>query len=327
MTNTASRIAGDDVLTNILVFKWLPGIFMLFCIPVITLILKKQGSRHILAGVLMFVWNPVVLYEVWGNGHNDITMIFFILLAVLALLYKRYTFTILALTAGVLFKFIPILLIPAAGLISLRDLPDLQARIRYIASTLAATLLLVVLAYFPVWEGVKVLTFLNHSTFFTTSIPAILFRILKIWFESNLVASIVSKTALALTLAFVAWQSWRAFRNKSLYSFPQASFNILAFYLLVTCLWFQQWYTVWLIGLAPVLALESAQLFAILFGFLALGKQFFMFPLLIWPNPRPTQPRLEIEFALGVLGIPWILAVFLLWKTKIFERFFRSPQS
>ena len=41
----------------------------------------------------------------------------------------RHTLSVLALVAGALFKFVPLLLLPAAGLISLRALPDARARL------------------------------------------------------------------------------------------------------------------------------------------------------------------------------------------------------
>jgi len=317
LAEAAVRLAGNGMFANVLALKWLPGIFLLASAGVIAGILKRQGSKFILAGVMMFAWNPIVLYEVWGNGHNDIVMVFFILLAVWAMLYKQHTLTILALIAGILVKFIPVLLIPAAGLISLRDLPDLRARIRYVVVTSFTAALLVYFAYRPFWAGYNVLSIPQRTRLFTTSLPAVFYRISIPWLGQNRAAALISSAALILTISFAIWQGWRAYRNSSIYSFPQASFNILAFYLLVTCLWIQQWYSVWLIGLAPVLASGAAQLFAILFGFLAISKQLFLYPLVIWPNPRPPQPRLEIELTLGVLGLPWLLALALLVRKNI----------
>jgi len=314
LAGVAARLGDNGMFASVLALKWLPGIFMLASTGVIAAILKKQASNTILAGVLMFAWNPIVLYEVWGNGHNDIVMVFFILLAVWALLYKRYTIAILALAAGTLVKFIPILLIPAAGLIAIRELPSLRARFRFIVATLISVSLLAFLIYLPFWQGFQVLTVFQRSNLFTTSLPAVIYRLSTPGLGQKRAAELISSAALILTIGFAVWQGWRAYRNTSIYSFAQASFNILAFYLLITCLWFQQWYTVWLIGLAPILASGAAQLFAILFGFLAIGKQLFMYPLVIWPNPRPPQPRLEIELTLGVLGLPWMLALALLFR-------------
>jgi hypothetical protein len=321
LAGATSRLAGNDILGNVLAFKWLPGLFLLGSIALIAGVLKRHTSRSVLAGVLLLAWNPVVLYEVWGNGHNDIIMVFWVLLAVWAMLEKRYTLANLALVMGVLVKFIPALLLPVSVLVALTQLPDWRLRLRYLFLSALGGALLVFLAYAPLWEGPQVFSFARRASLFTTSLPAVAYQLAIPRLGDAQSASLVSKIALVLTLGFAVFQAWRASRSPSKFSFAQASFNILTFYLLVTCLWFQQWYAVWLVALAPVLEDGAAQLFGILFGFLALAKQFIMFPLLIYPNPRPPQPRFEIEFALGVLGFPWLCALLLLFK----NRFRRSP--
>jgi hypothetical protein len=65
----------------------------------------------------------MILYETLANGHNEVAIAFCILLAAWALQRHRYKPAILALLAGTLLKFIPALLLSAAGLIALRDLP------------------------------------------------------------------------------------------------------------------------------------------------------------------------------------------------------------
>jgi hypothetical protein len=323
LAGATSRLAGNGVLANVLAFKWLPGLFLLGSVGVVAAILKRHTSRPVLAGVLLLAWNPVVLYEAWGNGHNDIIMIFWVLLAVWAMLEKRYTLANLALVMGALVKIIPVLLVPVAVLIALEQLPDGRARLRYLALSALGGVLLAGLAYAPLWEGPQVFSLARRADLFTTSLPAVLYQLAKPRIGDTLAASLVSKAALALTLAFAVFQARRASRSPSKFSFAQASFNILTFYLLITCLWFQQWYTVWLVALAPVLEDGAARLFGILFGFLALAKQFYLFPLLIYPDPRPPQPRFEIEFALGVLGFPWLCALLLLFR----NRFRRNPSS
>ena len=72
-----------------------------------------------LAGTLLLAWNPLILYETLGQGHNDVAMLFWVLACAWCLARRRYTLAVLALVAGALFKFVPLLLLPAAGLIAL----------------------------------------------------------------------------------------------------------------------------------------------------------------------------------------------------------------
>jgi hypothetical protein len=99
-------------------------------------------------------------------------------------------------------------------------------------------------------------------------------------------------------------------RNQDGWNFAQAGFNILAFYLLVTCPWFQQWYTVWLLALAPLVASGNSVLLAVIFGFTALGKQLVAGPLLFWPRPKLPQPGLEIRLTLIVMSLVWAYALY-----------------
>ena len=123
LAGITARLAGDGIIANILAFKLLAGIFLLASTLVVAAILRAVAPERALAGVVLLAWNPVILYETFGNGHNDIAMIFWVLLAAWLLLKRAYTAACVALVMGALFKFIPLLMLPAAGLIALRDLP------------------------------------------------------------------------------------------------------------------------------------------------------------------------------------------------------------
>ncbi|HEX9012223.1 MAG TPA: hypothetical protein VF813_01860, partial [Anaerolineaceae bacterium] len=77
----ATKLAGNGIEANLIAFKALPGLFYLLSLPVAALMLRRVTARPALPALLLLAWNPLVLYEVWGNGHNDIMMAFFILLA------------------------------------------------------------------------------------------------------------------------------------------------------------------------------------------------------------------------------------------------------
>ncbi len=47
-----------------------------FTCELIAAILRRLAPDRLLAGVVLFLWNPVVLYETIGQGHNDVAMLF-----------------------------------------------------------------------------------------------------------------------------------------------------------------------------------------------------------------------------------------------------------
>lgn len=63
--------------------------------------------------VLIYAWNPIVLWEFSGSGHIDAAMIAFVALALLARQARRDTLTGVLLGAAALTKFFPLVLLPA----------------------------------------------------------------------------------------------------------------------------------------------------------------------------------------------------------------------
>ena len=303
-------LAGDGIITNILAFKILPGIFHLASIAVVISFLRRSQPQHALSGALLLGWNPVLLYETWGNGHNDIAMMFWVLLTALLMSQKRYSLGTLSLVAGTLIKFIPALLIPAAMLISYHSLENLKFRFWFIVKTSLASALLIMIAYIPFWNGTATFSIGRRMQMFTTSIPALMYRILKPALGWSEAAHLVSLGALGLLAIFTLIQTLRVQKQESTPDFLQAAFNILTFYLLVTCLWFQQWYGIWLISLAPLLPVRSRR-FALVFGYWVLSKQLIFVQLIIpaMSHKPETVVWLEPLLALIVLGVPWIYAL------------------
>jgi len=315
-TAFGGRLAGDAVLANVLVFKVILAAFLAGCAGLIAAILRRLAPDRALAGVALFLWNPVVLYETIGQGHNDVAMLFWMLLAVWLLLQKRYTLTIVALLIGALFKYIPVLFIPAALAIALRDLGATRSRLRYLGVTAIVSIALVVLAYAPFWNGLETLSIARRANLYTTSLPAVAFNLLQLSSSRENAARTVSLTALAITAIAALIAAWQARRDRSNLSFARSMFTLTAFYLLVTVPWFHAWYAVWLIGLAALLPIGHAVNLALIFSFAVLSKPLLFGPQLLWPTRPPEESRL-IEAYLGplVLALPWLYAIYALFDT------------
>jgi hypothetical protein len=314
LAGVTAILAGKDMVATMIAFKLLPGVFTLSSAVVVALILRRVAPEHALAGTLLLAWNPVVLYETWGNGHNDMAMVFWVLLAALALVYARYSLAILSLVCGVLIKYIPVLVLPAAGMVALYHLRSWRARLGFLVVSGLGSLALVFLSLSPYWHGLKTLTIQRRQSLFTASVPSTLFNALDVYrpeLNAAEVAKMISLAAFGLTVLFALAQALRAGRGQPWERFTQSAFNVLVFYLLITNLWFQQWYVLWLIGLAPLLQ-GRARYLAILFGFTSLAKQFIVAPLLFWDGPRFEQPWSELWFTLGSLGIPLAYTVYAL---------------
>jgi len=310
-------LAGDGIVANILAFKILPGIFHLTSIVVVVSFLRRNHPQYALSGALLLGWNPVLLYETWGNGHNDIAMMFWVLLAALLISQKQYSLGTLSLVGGTLIKFIPVLLIPTALLIGYHSLENIKSRIWFIVKTSLAAAYLIMIAYVPFWNGMATFSVARRMQMFTTSVPSVMYRILTPALEGSEAARLVSLGALGLLAIFTLIQTLRAQKQESSKDFLQSAFNIFAFYLLVTCLWFQQWYGIWLISLAPLLPVRSRR-FALFFGFWVMSKQLIFVQLFIPAIPNKPEMAMWLEplMTLIVLGVPLIYALLVLRTSR-----------
>lgn len=310
LAKTVAGFAGDHVVQNVIAFKLLEMLFLLGSAGLLAAILHRAAPQRALSGFMLLAWNPVVLWETIGNGHNDIVMVFFVLAAVLAILYRRYTLGVLALVIGTLVKFIPALMIPAAFLLALRDLRSWRTRATFILVTASLALLLIVLSYAPFWDGPSVLSIQRRTKLFTTSLPTVVLLILQPKVGVEKATHTVSMAAAALTGLFALFEGARAWRDRSWMSFTRSAFDISIFYLLFTALWLWPWYAIWPLALGILLPESRALLGQVAASALMITPWIWGWMLLDHPTATPRWDQLRL--APIVLAVPWMYTLYLL---------------
>ncbi|NTU76188.1 MAG: hypothetical protein HGA86_08720 [Anaerolineaceae bacterium] len=313
-----AKLAGDSIINTVLAFKGTVGIFYLASVGMVALILRRQAPQRALAGTLLFAWNPMVIYETFGNGHNDIVMVFFILLAAWAMSRRFYALAIVALTAGTMAKYMPILLIPAAGLIALREIKTNWHRLRYILVAGISSALFVAICFAPFWEGLSTLTVLKRAILYTSSFPSVVLFSFSDSYGYNQTASFLGPIWTASTALFALWMGYRAYRDQDWTSFARSGALTLLFYNLVCNTWFHVWYAMWSLGLIVLLPVGPVWGLGILFSFSVLIKPFFIRPSILWPNPKMSRLLREASLWLGMQLLPWLytLGYFLFGRKK-----------
>jgi hypothetical protein len=303
-----SRAAGDDPLTNVLVFKAWGLLFYGGSLALIARILSRHAPERALQGVVLFAWNPLVIYETAGNGHNDMAMVFFLLLGTDWLLQKRFLWSALALTAGALIKFVPILLLPIVLAAGLRAAATWRARLRLALVSGAACALMIAAAYAPFWRGGDVLAWERREGMLTASWPAIVQANLERLLGSELSERLVSRQALLLVGAVTLAQAWQVWRRPEGLAPVRAFALVILFYLLFAVLWFQPWYAIWTLALAALLPEGALARTAVLLSYAALWKTI-IFDFIIMSSGK-LPPRLWRENILGpaTLGVVWLYA-------------------
>jgi hypothetical protein len=301
-----TAITGERLLAGILGFK----LVLIACHLLNTLLMDRIAAGTGLArpgvAALAYGWNPLLLYETAGNGHNDIVMLTGLLLALWLLIGRRREVLALpGVTLAVLAKYV-------AGLwglvLLIAWLPAQwrERRWRPVVISGVICLGLVVVSFAPFWDGGKALEGVHRqSDLYTTSLTSWLVALLN---ERRLVVGravlleLIRRVAflvLALTILVSRPRSgdWR--------SLVHALSDISLAYLLVGAFWFQPWYLVPLVGLSPLVN-TWRRVIAIIYAFGATGSYVFYF--YIWPALNWTPDRFVVQsWAVGIAhGPTWV---------------------
>jgi hypothetical protein len=189
-----SRLAGDDLWANLILFKLLVILAYGVAAWLLWATLRRLRPDWAARGLLLFAWNPLVLFETAGNGHNDMVMIA-ALLGALYLLVRGGRWAVLApaaLMLAALVKFVPALLMLPVLVALWHDDPArarrppadanwppaprggrLGARLRRVGSGAALAGLVAVALYAPLWAGPATIGALGRTDLFTASIPRV----------------------------------------------------------------------------------------------------------------------------------------------------------
>lgn len=113
-------------------------------------------SRRV-AGMVFFAWNPLILLELAGNGHNDAVMLFFVVLGFYLLICGREYPAVLALVLAALCKMIAVLVIPPVLIFLMVRRSHWRTRLDFLVKLgmlVAGLVLALYIPFWPPWESI-----------------------------------------------------------------------------------------------------------------------------------------------------------------------------
>jgi hypothetical protein len=143
-----ARLAAEvDPLVHVLIYKFLGSIVVLVSMVLLWRLLPLFGSHGAKrsVGILLFAWNPLVLLELVGSGHNDGFMLMLVLGGLLALaspgrrLVCAPLAALLLFTLAALVKYVPAILVVLTAAAWVPSLPGWRTRIATLAGVCALT--------------------------------------------------------------------------------------------------------------------------------------------------------------------------------------------
>lgn len=247
------RVAGSLLHLGVFLFRSIAVLSFLASVALLWLMLPENYRDRRL---LLFAWNPYVLFEVGNNAHNDMFMMAWALLAVFAFQRKWYIVSFLSLIIATLVKFVPLFLLPIVFLIMLRGKPK-QKMLLHAGIGAAIVALFTVIAFLPFWSGLETfrLIAMLGATF---SLPVYHPMLLLAWlFQVTIIpnpataATVVHAIGIvgfAITLFWIARIAWRSFGKE----LPTAALLYFSGFLVFAMSFYQPWYLLWVIPLVPL---------------------------------------------------------------------------
>ena len=249
-------LARGRLLLNLFLFKALAATLHLAGAALVYGLLGRLDPERRVAGTLFYAWNPLLLYELVGNAHNDAALVALALLGFYLLIRGRGLAAIAALSAAALVKPVAVLWLPPAALWLVVRTPGWPARLRRGAALVGVALLLAAAAYAPFWQGLDTFRgLLAQSDIHGNSLPNLLIMIGHwLWPAAGprVVAGVKLLTALVFA-PFYLWQLATAWRAGTPAGLQRVQFDVMLFYLLFVGFQFWPWYLAWLLVPAALL--------------------------------------------------------------------------
>lgn len=259
-------LAGNNLLALALLEKMLPILFALACLRLVWLIASRITPHRRWQALFLIGWNPLLLLETAGNGHNDTIALCFVLLAFYVLIAGPRWLTLPALALAALVNSLALIFLPLLIVALWRASPQ-QRRAVILPGSTAAALALLSAAMLP-FGGIQSLgSLLQPFAQYATSLPAMLYGFLQPFYSPPLADMIVKALAascfglwyLIMLYRFARRAALQPANEKSIAPAPliTGGYEVAFWFFVLAALAFQPWMILWLV---PFAALETGLL-------------------------------------------------------------------
>jgi hypothetical protein len=257
---------GGQLLAETLAYRLLADLSHWLNLAVLWWALRRLRPGAEPRGLALYAWNPLVLFEFAGNGHNDGTMLVFLLLALGWLARGRALLAWGALVLSIGTKYTTGLLCPLVLWWLTRGARGWR-RAALLAAGGVGTLVALAALYLPWWRGADTLGPVRY--WLTTPLYANYAPIgLAIWLRDALAALgwgapeelepwVFGAQRQIVRAALLGLLAWELLRLRQVAELPLAGVRIWLAFLLAVNTWVLPWYYTWPLALAALSSLSS----------------------------------------------------------------------
>jgi len=254
LTGIPLLLGHGDLLWTYMAFKLLAVAFYFLAGFCIYRIVRITRPGHEWPAALLWLWNPLIVMYVAGNGANDAIMMGLTLLSLYLGVRGRWRLAFPLLALATLVKFVSAVLIPIIVLYAVLTTP--RQKWRVLIESLAVSAGIGILLYAPFWHGMETLTTLRYqASQFTDSPPALLMNLLStVWTQgrSEAFTKLVSYTLFACAYLLIARYLFLRRQRLGPDELVIACFAVICAYTMLSVFWFQPWYLIWIISLGAL---------------------------------------------------------------------------
>jgi hypothetical protein len=257
-TEGAAALVSGDILTEALLLKIVVTGFALGSAVLVWLILGVvRPERQALATVL-YLWNPVVITEFAGEGHNEAITIFFVLLSLYFCIRGRFADGVVSAAAGALIKIVALVIAPLELVYAWRASGRHRASaLRNFATGVAVAAAIAAIAYAPLWIGSATFDGIRahaRPNLMSASTPGVLYWYLTDGYSDEAAATIA---AVVMGIGFLTCLVVASARIRDAMTFLKAcGFVAVAYLVLAPGYW--PWYAATPIALLTLVPTETA---------------------------------------------------------------------
>ena len=132
ISEAATWFTGERLGVTVLVFRLIAIGCALITSGLIWSCLRKYSPENATRGLVLFMWNPLLVMETGLSGHNDPVMLAFVALGVWLHLRGHKACAVVALTLSALVKFLTGMLVPLYMLLVIREAKTWRERISFV---------------------------------------------------------------------------------------------------------------------------------------------------------------------------------------------------
>ena len=236
-----AKLCAGNVVAAILAFKAIALAASLGSARMIWLILGRTHPNLQLQGTLAYLWNPLIIIEFAGAGHNDALMVFFSIAAMAACVAYRPTISIIAQLLGAMTKYTSLLFLPAQLRYLWHSRRSAAQLTLQVATAIAVTVAVALILYAPLWTGLHTFQGIvrRADPVNTVSLASAVARVLR----HSPLEPIAGPIAMAVvTVPLVVLVAWTALQVKNAADLGRACAWISLAYLLVASPDYWPWY-------------------------------------------------------------------------------------